>query len=138
MNKTIEVIIIEDSLQVVHRSISTVYADSNPYNVAIQAIVEQLTGTKPTTKVQAGAVPLNKDKFAQAVPDYKPITGSSNGRTTDFESVNLGSIPSPVANTEFHPDLIKEGVAPKAIKTIEQGIPTVKIDMKSVFKSKGV
>lgn len=29
-----------------------------------------------------------------------PITGSSKGRTADFESVNLGSNPSPITNSQ--------------------------------------
>lgn len=112
-NKTIEVIIIENHTNVVHRTVSTVYEDSNTYNVAIQTIIESLTGTKPISKVQAVAIPLSKDKFAQAVPDYK----------------------APVEEkTEFHPDLIKAGVAPKVSLPKESEIPVVKIDMKSVLK----
>ena len=33
----------------------------------------------------------------ESIPTKKHIAGSSNGRTADFESVNLGSIPSPAA-----------------------------------------
>ena len=39
-----------------------------------------------------------KAKIESEMEDIVPcITGSSNGRTSDFESVNEGSIPSPVA-----------------------------------------
>lgn len=118
MNKKIEVIIIENDTQVVHRTISEVYTDSNTFNVAIQAIVENLTGTKPTSKVQAGYVPLDKinnvnNKFSDAVPDYR-------------EPEEL----------EFHPDLVRQGAAPVGMvkPVIENGIPTVKLDMKSILK----
>ncbi len=35
------------------------------------------------------------------------IVGSSNGRTTDFDSVNLGSSPSPTANLSAARDALK-------------------------------
>lgn len=125
MTKKIEVIIIEEDVHVVHRSVSNVYEDSNTYNVAIQAIVEALTGTKPMSAVQSGTIPLTKsktrDKFAEAVPGYKEPQGELQK-------------PSSTANQgAFHPDLIAQGVVPKAV--IENGIQTVKLDMKSILRN---
>ncbi len=74
-SKKIEVIIIENNY-VVHHTTSQVYPDANVYSVVMQAMIESLTDASGRTPV-------------------KHISGSSNGRTTDFESVNLGSSPRP-------------------------------------------
>ena len=51
------------------------------------------------TKVRLGAqYPLWRYRVSAAqaaISAFEPIAGSSNGRTADFESVNLGSSPSP-------------------------------------------
>lgn len=145
MIKKIEVILIEDDVEVIHRSTSTVDEYANPYTVAINVIIDRLTGANISRSivkapiVHAPYVKPSKDvdKFAQAVPNYKPpIAGSSNGRTTDFESVNVGSSPTP-ASIEFHPDLIAQGVAKATPLSVEGIIPVVKLDMKSIL-AKGV
>lgn len=111
-NKKIEILVIEDDEFVIHRSVSTVDEEVNPFNVAIQAMVNGLTGQQLKPVVRIKDTPASTDKFAQAVPNYKAP-----------ESV------------EFHPDLVKQGVAPKTIKpVVENGIPTVKLDMKSILK----
>lgn len=43
MTKKIEVIVIENDSHVIHRSVSNVYEDANPYNVVIQTMVTELT-----------------------------------------------------------------------------------------------
>ena len=129
-SKKVEVLIIENDTEVVHRTVSTVYGDSNTYNVAIQAIVEALTGTKPISKAQAGAVPLSKprDKFSEAVPNYvAPVIPDANVKSVGPLTVATTS------TTQFHPDLVAAGVVPKT--TIEKGIPTVKLDMKSILNA---
>lgn len=125
MTKKIEVIIIENDTQVIHRTVSTVYDDSNAYTVAINAIVEDLTSTNIINKGIKVSRPLAKDKFAEAVPDYKPPVMPSAAPT------GIG-----IDNThgiDFHPDLVKAGVVPKPIPK-EGDIPVVKISMKEVMK----
>lgn len=127
--KKVEVLIIENDY-VIHHTSSQVYPDSNTYNVVIQALIESITGPARTSvgtavKVEAakaGFFPLNKpmpnaDKFAQAVPSYVPP-----------ERPDYSQEPA------FHPDLVKEGVAPKVTKAVENGIPVVKLSMKEILK----
>lgn len=131
--KKVEVLIIENDY-VIHHTSSQVYPDSNTYNVVIQALIENLTGAKAVSPVKAGMIPLTKsvpsvDKFAQAVPDYRPTLPEGINKSADDIFP-----PKQEALTTFHPDLVKEGVAPKVTKSVENGIPVVKLSMKEILK----
>ena len=117
----LEVLIIQDSLEVIHRSVSQVDDTVNPYTAAINAMVNELTGnTLPKYK----QVLPKEDKFAAAVPNYVPPTTGSQETVQKPEPVQQ-ELPM-----QFHPDLVKQGVAPT------KGIPTIKLDMKSIMKDK--
>lgn len=62
MNKTIEVLVIENHTNVIHRSVSTVYADANPYNTAINALINELTGLANKQIKMATALATNPAK----------------------------------------------------------------------------
>ncbi len=100
----LRILILEDESRVIHHSVSTVNDDINPYIAASKQI------RLPAT-----------DKFAQAVPNYVPPIDESATRLQE-----IGSKAS--LEAEFHPDLVKEGIAPT------KGIPTIKLDMKTIMK----
>lgn len=105
----LEILIIQDDIEIIHRSISNVEDYANPYSIAIEAIINELTGHN--------IKPIKVNKFAEAVPNYVP------------HQPNTNTLPV-VSTNEFHPDLIQAGVT----KTVEHGIPTVKLDMKTILK----
>ncbi len=111
----LELILIKNDMDLVHRSVSNVDDTVSPYTAAINAMVNELTGE---VTLRAKVTPVSTNKFAEAVPNYVP------------PEVKHG-----LADEQFHPDLVKEGIAPSS-KGVEKGIPTIKLDMKSILKEK--
>lgn len=117
----LELLLIVNDTELYHRSVSTLDDSVNPYTGAINAMINELTKVpyvssprfeiKSDTKFQ-----VKSDKFTKAVPDYMP----------------------PVEEQlQFHPDLVKQGIAPaKPAPMANKEIPLIKLDMKTVFKDK--
>lgn len=124
----LEVILILEDTEIYHRSVSMLNDDINPYTGAINALVNELTTGKGKQTVPVGKMrQANTDKFTDAVPDYKEITKDQIKESMRLEAAKVDS-----KTEQFHPDLVKAGIAPKQTNAI----PVVKLDMKTIFAEK--
>ncbi len=106
---------------VVDTYLSAINAPSTSRRDARLRTRENIEKFDPETGEIPGGNSRRSDGGLNIVHKHTEIAGSSNGRTSDFDSENAGSNPAPVANTEIASASHGEAEAPSAERITPQG-----------------